>query len=80
MTRNPSLLEVQSICELSEPSSLSEAVPRNVTELPSVNSELEEGDSIDTVGVVFVVDSVIVTVMESVFERLPESVAVAVMV
>ncbi len=38
---------------LSEPSSLSVAVPCNVTELPSVNSEPDEGERTDTVGGVF---------------------------
>ena len=38
---------------LSEPSSLSVAVPWNVTELPSVNEEPDDGDVMDTVGGVF---------------------------
>ena len=51
---------------LSEPSSLSVAVPWNVTELPSVNSEPDEGEMIDTVGGVFGVEfTVIVTCLES---------------
>ena len=49
----PSLLEVHWIEELSVPCSGSLAEPENVTESPSVNSEPDDGDVMDTVGGVF---------------------------
>ena len=75
-----SMLELHCICVSSEPSSTSDAEPWNVTESPSVNSEPDDGDKTDTVGGLFVVDWVIVTVMVSVSDSEPLSVTVAVMV
>jgi hypothetical protein len=75
----PSMLEVHWICELSEPSSASVAVPWNVTESPSVNSEPDDGDNIDTVGGEFA-GSLIVTDTCCDAVRPPESVTWAVMV
>ena len=50
VAKNPSLLEVHWIEELSEPSSSSVAEPENVTESPCVDSEPDDGDVMDTVG------------------------------
>ncbi len=74
-----SMLELHCILELMLPSCSSDAVAENDTELPCVNVEPVDGELIDTVGGVFG-GEFIVTVMESVPERLPESVTVAVMV
>ncbi len=46
----PSLSEVHCMELLSELSSLSVALPWNVTDVPSVNEEPEDGDDIETVG------------------------------
>ena len=50
VAKNPSLLEVHWIEELSVPCSGSLALPENVTESPCVDSEPEDGDVMDTVG------------------------------
>ncbi len=78
VAKNPSMLEVHWMELLSGPSSASVAVPWNVTEAPSVNSEPDDGDSIDTVGGVFG-GGFIVTVMVSVSDAPSLSVTWAVM-
>ena len=67
---------------LIEPSSLSVAVPENVTESPSVDSDPVDGDEIDTVGGEFAGGISALTVIDTCLEsvRPPESVTLAVMV
>ncbi len=75
----PSLLDVHWICELSEPSSASVALAWNVTESPSVNSEPDDGDDMDTVGGEFGNSFIVIaTCFES--DAPSESITVAVMV
>ena len=76
----PSMLEVHWIKSLSEPSSPSVAVPWNVTEVPAVNSEPDDGDNIDTVGNDTASTPLIVVVVCSETDAPSESVTVAVMV
>ena len=76
----PSLLDVHWIKLLSGPSSASVAVPWNVTEVPSVNSEPVDGDNIDTVGNDTESTPLIVIVVCSETDPPSESVTVAVMV
>ena len=48
------MLELHCICELSGPCSGSLAEPENVTDVPAVNEEPDDGDVTDTVGGWFV--------------------------
>ena len=79
VSKNPSMLELHWVDELSEPSSASVAEPWNITELPSVNAELFDGEVMDTLGAVFGVGFTVIVIL-SVSDIPSESVAVAVTV